>query len=117
MIAVAALLSLVAWKPQAFASSNPGTHQLDWRVPGEVLVYRSCGCADGCWSAEVRVRRTQVVKARLRCDCESLSFAKAPTLSNETLIGSCNPINGAEEKFNKITRELELRMGVVLPSP
>ena len=103
--------------PQAFASSNASPYQLDWRVPGEALVYRSCGCADGCWGAEVRVRRPQFVKARLRCDCERLSFAQAPTLSSETLIGGCSPINGAAAKFSEITRELELRTGVVLPPP
>ena len=47
-------------------------YALAWPDAHEVLRYRSCGCGDACWVAELRVRKTQRIKARLRCDCERL---------------------------------------------
>lgn len=111
------LLSIISWGSPAWASSNPGTYRLDWHVPGEELVYRSCGCADSCWGAEVRIRRSGIVKARLRCDCEVLHFSQPLAQDNEIALGSCSPTYDHEGKFGEITHELELRLGVVLPWP
>lgn len=49
---VFALLLLTA-EGTAKAQSG-GSYKLNWDVPGEELIYRSCGCADACWVAEVR---------------------------------------------------------------
>ena len=114
---VMGVLLLFGATSSAFASSNPGTYRLDWHVPGETLTYRSCGCADSCWNAVVRVRRTGLIKARLRCDCEVLHFSQPSKQKDEIALGSCSPTYDQEGKFNEITRELELRMGVVLPQP
>lgn len=57
------------------ASSGNPIDKLDWQVPGEELIYRSCGCADSYWVAEVRsTKRPRIVKATLSCDCEKLLF-------------------------------------------
>lgn len=117
MLVMSFLLSIAAWSSPSLASSNPGTYHLDWHVPGEELVYRSCGCADSCWGAEVRVRHSGIVKARLRCDCEVLHFSQPLAQNNEIALGRCSPIYDREGKFNEITHELELRLGVVLPWP
>ena len=47
-----------AW---AHDSGGPRTYPLEWRGRGEVLLYRSCGCADGCWVAELRAERTKLL--------------------------------------------------------
>jgi hypothetical protein len=52
-------------------------------------MYRSCGCADSCWVAEVRARRSRVVKATLKCDCERLSYAKGPGAKEQVLEQAC----------------------------
>jgi hypothetical protein len=101
----------------AWASSDPGVYRLDWPVPGEELVYRSCGCAESYWSAETRVRRTGVVKARLRCDCEALRFLQPLTQKEESALGSCSAINDGDQKFEAIAHQMALLRGVVLPWP
>jgi hypothetical protein len=111
------VLSIISCSSLAWASSNPGTYRLDWHVPGETLTYRSCGCADSCWNAAVRVRRSGIVKARLRCDCEVLHFSQPSARKDEIALGSCSPTYDREGKFNEIAHELELRLGVVLPKP
>jgi len=55
-------------------------YKLNWDVPSEELIYRSCGCADACWVAEVRSVRKMTVKATLRCDCEKLYFSEGKSL-------------------------------------
>ncbi len=69
-VTTAAAMALAA---SAFGASGTGAYDLPWPVDGQVLRYRSCGCADACWKAEVRNTRTQAVLATLRCDCEHLS--------------------------------------------
>jgi hypothetical protein len=101
----------------AWASSDPGAYRLHWPVPGEELVYRSCGCADSCWSAEARVRRTGAVKARLRCDCEALHFAQPLDKKEEAVLGSCAAINDGGQKFEAIAHQMALLRGIVLPWP
>jgi hypothetical protein len=100
-----------------WASSDPGVYRLDWPVPGEELVYRSCGCADSCWSAEARDRRTGAVKARLRCDCEALHFSQPLAKKQEAALGSCTAINDGGQKFELIAHQMALLRGVVLPWP
>lgn len=97
---------LVAGCTTAYASST-GTYPLDWPHAGEVLSYRSCGCADACWVAEVRDRRTGALKARLRCDCESLHYARSSNSSKETALGNCESINGSGSKPEAIREKLE----------
>jgi hypothetical protein len=89
-------------------------YQLDWNVPGEELVYRSCGCADSCWVAEVR--RTGAnksanqsanpsVKATLRCDCEKLLFSEAQ--GRERVVSdSCGAFDGVG-KMDLIPRRIK----------
>jgi len=71
---VFALLLLTA---EGTANAQSGrSYKLNWDVPGEELIYRSCGCADACWVAEVRSVRKMGSKAALRCDCEKLYFSE-----------------------------------------
>ena len=88
-------------------------YQLDWNVPGEELVYRSCGCADSCWVAEVRrtganKSANQSVRAALRCDCEKLLFSEAQ--GRERVVSdSCSAFDGVG-KMDLIPRRIkELR--------
>ena len=81
------------------------TYPLDWHAPGEVLLYHTCGCADACWVAEVRVERTKVLKARLQCDCEMLHF-KRPSAKPKVL-GSCEAINTSDQKMDVIADQLK----------
>lgn len=88
-------------------AGGAGIYRLDWPYRGEVLNYRSCGCADACWVAEVRIQRTKALKARLRCDCESLRYARSPSLSKETALGNCETINRSGSKPEAIREKLE----------
>ncbi|SFG17416.1 hypothetical protein SAMN05518865_10957 [Duganella sp. CF458] len=73
LLALIAIATLLVLQP-AKAAGQHARFELDWNRPGEVLTYQSCGCADSCWTAELRKGRK--LKARLRCDCEKLYFAK-----------------------------------------
>lgn len=85
---------------------------LDWNNPGEVLLYRSCGCADSCWSAELyktsqlkHQKPTGTPIASLRCDCAKL-WAKTATQKTETAYeANCDRFDTAE-KFTLIPHEI-----------
>ncbi|GKT01120.1 hypothetical protein AVKW3434_17045 [Acidovorax sp. SUPP3434] len=89
-------------------AGGTGAYALDWPHAGEALTYRSCGCADACWVAEVRDRRTKALKARLRCDCETLHYQQASAGPRESVVGACEPINGSERKPEALRERLEL---------
>jgi len=91
----------------AWGAGGTGVAALAWRHPGEVLVYRSCGCADACWVAEVRDRRTSAVQARLRCDCEVLHFERLAVAEAPVVLGSCAALNGSEDKAGAIGSALD----------
>jgi len=96
---IAALLVL----PAAKAAAQHSTFELDWNRKGEVLTYRSCGCADSCWIAELR--KGKKLKARLRCDCEKLYFAKE--LGREQIVAdNCDAFN-AEGKMELIPQRMK----------
>lgn len=89
-------------------AGGTGIYRLDWRPhAGEVLSYRSCGCADACWVAEVRDQRTSALKARLRCDCESLHYARSSNPYKEKALDSCETINRSGRKPEAIREKLE----------
>ena len=91
----------------AYASSYPGTDTLAWEQKTEILTYRSCGCADSCWTAELRVRASKRLKASLRCDCTKL-FATYPAKSAEReLPQSCSAINDQDDKMQAITQAMK----------
>ena len=89
------------------ASGGTGTYPIDWNGRGEVLNYHSCGCADDCWVAELQDKRTKRVKARLRCDCETLFFYRFASHRENLTLGSCTAINRNEHKSERITETLE----------
>ncbi|MBB3121004.1 hypothetical protein [Pseudoduganella violacea] len=100
-------LLLLALAGLAGASSNPQTYALSWSGKGEVLSYRSCGCADGCWVAELRKRKTKRLKASLRCDCENLLYTY-PAKSAERAMGkSCSAINDSPGKQEAISETMK----------
>ena len=105
----AALLTM----PGAMARAAGGTpeYTLDWDGPREVLAYRSCGCGDACWRAQVRSTvRPRQVKATLRCDCEKLLFALGPGPADQVYQASCQAMEG-DDKPAVIKRELERILG------
>ena len=88
------------------AAGGTGEYPLPWPTAGEVLVYRSCGCGDACWVAEVRDARKRTVKARLRCDCEQLHASVAPSLKEALHAERCEaiyPEGGDADKADKPT--------------
>ncbi|WP_374278357.1 hypothetical protein [Azonexus sp.] len=82
-------------------------YKLNWEIPGEELIYRSCGCADACWVAEVRSVRKMTVKATLRCDCEKLYFSEGKGLER-IVSADCNEFSqvGKMDLISKRTKEL-----------
>ncbi|MBY0243653.1 MAG: hypothetical protein K2X55_30545 [Burkholderiaceae bacterium] len=83
------------------------SYKLTWNVPGEELIYRSCGCADACWIAEIRNLRKMKVKATLRCDCEKLHFSEGKGFER-VVAQDCNEFNdvGKMELISKRINEL-----------
>jgi len=92
---------------EVLASGGTGEYELDWPVRGEFLAYHSCGCADACWVAEVRSRRTKAVKARLRCDCEKLYFYRHGREAEQKISDSCSSINDGKIKSEAIRHNME----------
>lgn len=106
----AALLFALA-SPILWAAGGTGTYPLDWGHPGETLEYRSCGCADSCWVAEVKNRRTRQTLARLRCDCERLfsqTGARGPEVERAP---SCAAFEGTADKPGAIRQALQALLG------
>lgn len=109
VIAAALLLLLVSELPACAQTGAP--FELRWPHHGEKLIYRSDGCADECWIAEVRQKRANRVRARLYCDGETLTlehFEKPPG----RVAGRCDDINengvrGIKSKFVAIPEILE----------
>ncbi|MDD2933595.1 MAG: hypothetical protein PHO76_06875 [Methylotenera sp.] len=64
-----------AFSVTASAACCDKTSKLEWGNSTEVLEYRSCGCADSCWVAEIKSKKTRRLKARLRCNCEKTYFS------------------------------------------
>lgn len=99
----------------AQASGGTGEYELGWPVRGELLAYRSSGCADDCWVAEVRSKRGRQVRARLRCDDGKLYFSHPAKSREQQLPEDCNSINTSNDKpasiSNKLTQLLQSRKG------
>ncbi|NVM75978.1 hypothetical protein FHW83_001765 [Duganella sp. SG902] len=88
-----------------FAQSG-ASYKLDWNVKGQELIYRSCGCADSCWVAEVRsLRQKKRVVAALRCDCEKLYFSDAA--GKERMVSESCAAFDAEGKMDLISKRLK----------
>jgi hypothetical protein len=88
------------------------SYPLDWAHRGEVLQYRSCGCADSCWVAEVKNQRTGQTLATLRCDCERLfSRVGAVRAAEVQRAPSCAAFEGDADKPEAIRKTLEQVLG------
>lgn len=106
---IAAVLLLALASPALRAAGS--TYPLDWGRSGETLQYRSCGCADSCWVAEVKNRRTRQTLATLRCDCERL-FSRVGARGTEVQQApSCSAFEGVADKPGAIRKELEELLG------
>ncbi len=51
----------------AFAFGPHPTYKLDWGQPNESLEYHSMGCADACWVASLKDKKTHKSKIELTC--------------------------------------------------
>lgn len=84
----------------ATAAQAGAPYDLPWPTPGQSLRYQSCGCADACWTAELRDPRAQRPLARLRCDCETL-FSTVGQAAEQQAAPNCQAFEG-EDKFSRI---------------
>ena len=104
-VLAALIISLLA--KSAYSAGQPNTYTLTWAEKSEQLTYRSCGCADGCWIAELRERKSKRLKASLRCDCSNL-LGRYPAKSPEReLQKSCSEINDREDKMDAISQAMK----------
>lgn len=104
-------LLVLALAGQGGAAGGSGAYPLDWGRPGETLQYRSCGCADRCWVAEVKHQRSRKTLASLRCDCERL-FGRVGIRGAEVEHSpSCSAIDDADNKPRAIREALEQMLG------
>lgn len=107
------LLLLAALSPRAFAQTK-APFELRWPHEGQTLIYGSDGCADECWYAEVRRKRSHRVLARLYCDGATLTLARSGN-AEARVVGRCDDINedgvrGIKSKFDAIPEILERLM-------
>ena len=100
------ILSLLTLYGFANASSYPQPYTLNWPVKGEQLTYRSCGCADECWVAELRTGNRKRLKAKLRCDCSSLYVTYPADTAEQKRADSC-PMNDGPEKMSEISKAMK----------
>ncbi|MDR6153351.1 hypothetical protein QF021_001440 [Acidovorax delafieldii] len=108
---VCAALVLALAGQGAGAAGGTGAYPLDWGRAGETLQYRSCGCADRCWVAEVKHQRSRKTLATLRCDCERL-FARVGTSGPEVERSpTCSAIDDGDNKPRAIREALEQMLG------
>lgn len=91
-------------------AAGDGEYRLDWPVRDEVLAYHACGCADACWVAEVRDRRSHQRKARLRCDCEKAFYSLGEHGVEKIYAASCDTLN-TEQKPAAIGRAMRQLLG------
>lgn len=91
------------------SSGNP-TLYLNWKTKGESLTYRSCGCADSCWVAELRKVPSKKLVVRLKCDCEKLLVSREESPSQTPLDVYRETCAGFDStgKLDKIAREIEM---------
>jgi hypothetical protein len=104
-VLAALIISLLA--QSAYSAGQPNTYTLTWAEKSEQLTYRSCGCADGCWIAELRERKSKRLKASLRCDCSNLLGrypAKTPEIEFKK---SCSLIHDREDKMDAISQTMK----------
>lgn len=106
-VRAALLVALALAAAAARAGSPHPTYTVPWHDKKEQLTYRSCGCADSCWVAELRERRTKRVKATLRCDCEQLLLSWAPSHRDTAVGESCDAINHSDHKMDAIAARLK----------
>lgn len=98
---------LCAMSSMSQAADNARSARIEWSNAKEVLNYSSCGCADSCWTAELQQKQTHVLKARLRCDCETLFYYQPSAEPQRKVIGSCEAINANDDKSRAIRQQLE----------
>lgn len=103
-------LALGGWVGLACAAGGSGTYPLEWGRPGEVLEYRSCGCADSCWVATVKHRKTRQTLVQLRCDCEKAYATVGPKGREQAFADTCQAFD-TPEKPHAIRQTLESLLG------
>jgi hypothetical protein len=109
-------LAITIWTLAAspYARSFPRiTYTLQWANKSEELTYQSTGCADACWIAELRERKTKRVKARLLCDGSNLHGIYPAKSSQRDLQRSCAEMNWSTEKMDLIPEEMRNLVGAL----
>jgi hypothetical protein len=101
------VLLMAVFTSGAYAAGGTGSYGLPWDEPGELLEYRSCGCGDLCWVAELRDARTRVLKGRLRCDCERLHATVGPKGVERVQAVSCPADGDGIDKQQAIRETME----------
>ena len=91
----------------AKATSVHPMYELPWPDKTRQLGYRSCGCADSCWTAELRERTSRRLKASLHCDCYALLAVHPAGTAERQIAASCSVINDAEDKNEAIVRTMK----------
>ncbi|TWI43720.1 hypothetical protein IP92_04773 [Pseudoduganella flava] len=112
---LAATLLLAA--SAARAGSPHDVYTLPWPDKKLQLTYHTCGCADSCWVAELRERRTKRLMAKLRCDCERLLFSRSPAFQETVVAPSCDAFNDGSDKNGRIVAEMKRLVDAEPASP
>lgn len=108
MLAALAIACGAGWCAAAGAA---GSYPLDWRGAGEVLEYRSCGCADSCWVASVKHLKSRQTLAQLRCDCEKAYATVGAHGRERPYADSCTVFEAPGGKPAAIRQALEALLG------
>lgn len=90
--------------PLRAVAGNP-PYALDWDNASQVLEYRTCGCADSCWVAELRKKKSRKFLVKLKCDCSQLWVATEKNPKETLYRTDCNGFD-TEEKMSRIAAEV-----------
>ena len=93
------------------AAAGHETYVLAWQNKLEQLTYRSCGCADSCWVAQLRERKTKRLRATLRSDCSKLHAIYPANSPERELSKSASEINESADKMDAISQEMKSLVG------
>ena len=112
LIGGVSLVGLIGLAATGTAHAMSGeTQRLPWPHAGETLRHTTCGCADSCWSAELRDTRTHQLKLRLQCASLQLQLTRptrTPGMKAEPeVLGTCEAIHASPQKFDLIQDKLK----------
>ncbi len=91
------------------SDSENQLYKIKWGEGREVLTVQNCGCEGACFVAELRNKKKNDLKVRLRCDCQSVHVTQGNAGIEKRVADSCQKFSckGTGCKSKLIAQELK----------